>query len=200
MDSLSKEYLSNYYTKLLHLHGDRPEALHWTPKGQAARYEALCRLSSNINGSSVIDYGCGKGDLYEYMLGKGLSTLYTGVDITPELIELARKKHPENDFLLHDIEDGPLSGQYDFGFICGVFNNKIEGATKSLYNCIRLLFRHIKNGMAVNALSEHTLHKSFELNYIDPDDLLKYAKTEITSNAELRLDIIDGDIFLYLHK
>ena len=200
MDPLSREYLSDYYSKLLHLHGDRPEALRWSPKGQVARYDALCRLSPDINGSSVIDYGCGKGDLYDYMLNRGLSTMYTGIDITPELIELAGRKHPDCGFMVHDIEDGPLGGEYDFGFICGVFNNKIEGATESLYNCTGLLFEHIKVGMAVNALSAHTLNKSFELNYIDPDHLLRYAKAEITSNAELRLDLVDGDVFLYLYR
>lgn len=200
MEPGSKEVLIDFYTSQLMLHGDRPEALRWSPSGQVIRYAALCHLSGTIHQARVIDYGCGKGDLYGYWASKGIKPRYTGLDITPELIELARLKYPECTFNVHDIEDGPLDDEFELGFICGVFNNKVEGATKSLKNSMRLLFGHVTEGLAVNALSSNCLHKDFQINYVDPDELLDYTKRRITSNAELRLDMVEGDIFLFLYR
>lgn len=200
MDPLSKEYLADYYSKLLMLHGDRPEALHWSPEGQKARYDILLKLSDNINQSSIIDYGCGKADLYAHMLMKGIKPRYTGVDITECLINLAKKKYPKCAFMLHDIEEAPLDSDFDFGFVCGVFNNKVEGSRESLYNTTATLFRHIRQGMVVNALSTQTLRKSFELSYTDPKDFLKFARRNITYNTRMDTDTIPGDLFLYIYR
>ena len=200
MDQLSKEYLIDFYTSSLMLHGDRPEALRWTPSGQVARYEAISRLSDSIHGASVLDYGCGKGDLYAHWLSRGIKPCYTGLDITPELIELARLKYPECDFRVHDIEDGPLDREFDLGFICGVFNNRVEGSTESLKNSIGLLFGHVTEGLAINAISSHCRDRDIDINYVDPDELLACTRANITTNAELRLDLVEGDIFLFLYK
>ena len=200
MEPASKDFLIDFYTSQLMLHGDRPEALRWTPSGQRARYSALGHLSNPIDGKRVIDYGCGKGDLYGYWLSKGIRPEYTGLDITPELIELAKLKYPECTFEVHDIEDAPLMTSFDLGFICGVFNNKVEGATESLKNSMRLVFEHVTTGLAVNAMSIHCLHKDVQINYVDPEDLLGYAREHVTSNAQLRLDLVEGDIFLFLYR
>ncbi|MFC1549299.1 class I SAM-dependent methyltransferase [Nitrospirota bacterium] len=200
MDQLSKDYLIDFYTSRLMLHGDRPEALRWTPSGQVARYEAISQLSGSIQGKRVLDYGCGKGDLYAYWLTKDIRPMYTGLDITPELIELARLKYPECDFMVHDIEEEPLESKFALGFVCGVFNNRVEGTTESLKNSIRLLFDNVTEGLAINAISSLSRDRDIDINYVDPEDLLLYTRENITSNAQLRLDLVEGDIFLFLYK
>jgi len=200
MEPESRDFLIDFYTTQLMIHGDSPAALRWSVSGQLTRYEALGHLSDSINGAKVIDYGCGKGDLYGYWKSKGIRPDYTGLDITPELIELARLKYPECGFRVHDIEDGPLDASFDLGFICGVFNNRVEGATESLMNSMALLFDHVTEGLAINAISSLCVHKDYQINYIDPEELLNYASMHVTSNAEMRLDLVDGDIFLFLYK
>ena len=44
---------------------------------------------------SVLDYGCGVGRLSELFNPE----LYTGIDISPEMLKIARKTHPEYTFL-----------------------------------------------------------------------------------------------------
>jgi SAM-dependent methyltransferase len=200
LDQLSKQYLIDFYTSRLMLHGDRPEALRWTPSGQVARYEAISQISDSIHGSRVLDYGCGKGDLYAHWLSKGIRPIYTGVDITPELIELARLKYRECDFWVLDIEDGALESEFELGFVCGVFNNRVEGSTQSLKNSISLLFRHVTEGLAINAVSSLSRNKDIDINYVDPDELLAFTRENVTANAQMRLDLVEGDIFLFLYK
>lgn len=199
MDPLEREFLANFYTKQLRAHGDRPEALHWSLQGQMQRFSAIVDLIKPTKGSTLLDYGCGKADLYNYMLQKGIRTKYTGVDITPGFIEMAQEKYPECDFHVHDIEDGPVyGGTFDFTVVCGVFNNRVAGATASMLNSLRLLFRQTAKALVMNGLSALARQKDYELNYIDPDELLAYVSTNVTHNASVRLDIIEDDLFLIL--
>lgn len=47
----------------------------------------------------VLDVGCGEGRLLQ-----GIKTpYYTGIDFSPTLLEIARKRYPERKFLLRDI-------------------------------------------------------------------------------------------------
>lgn len=199
MDPLARQYLSDLYTNKLTYHGDHPEAVSWSRKGQTARFEAMYELASPLEGKNLLDYGCGKADFYGFIKSKGIKARYTGLDITPGLLELAAAKHPECSFYLHDIEETPLEERFDIAFVCGVFNTRIEGATLSMKNSMRLLFEQTDQALIVNALSSMTREKSFELNYVDPDELLSYTRKNITGNAELRQDLVDGDIFLRLN-
>lgn len=198
MDFLARQYLSELYTKKLMHHGDRPEAVSWSQDGQLTRFEAMFELAPPMEGKKLLDYGCGKADFYGFLKSKGLHTSYTGMDITPDLLKLAASKYPECSFYLHDIEEAPVDDYFDIAFICGVFNTNIQGTTSSLKNTMLLLYTQTTEGLIVNALSSRTKEKSFELNYVDPDELLHYTKQNITSKAELRLDLMEGDIFLYL--
>lgn len=199
MEQISKEYLIRYYSDLLMHHKDNPGAVQWSLQGQAIRHKALLDLSGKINETTVLDYGCGKGDLLSLIKTQGNRVRYTGVDITHAMLVVAREKHPEARFIVHDIEDGPLDDSFDFTFICGVFNFNISGVEEGMKNSTRLLFNHTSRRLILNALtSEHS--KSYDLHYVDPEDLLRFAKTHITADAHIRLDIIPGDIFLVLNK
>ncbi|WP_081853734.1 methyltransferase domain-containing protein [Candidatus Magnetobacterium casense] len=96
MDTLAKEYVVSFYDNTLRLHGDRPEALRWTSQGQMLHYEGLVATDDIIAGS-VLDYGCGKGDLYQFLRQKGYHIQYTGMDINPRLITKAKKITPKPD-------------------------------------------------------------------------------------------------------
>lgn len=200
MDSLGKEYLISFYDKNLMMHGDRPEALRWTPKGQIRRYAQLLEIADDLDGAKILDYGCGKGDLLDYIKSRGFSVEYTGTDINQSLINLARSKHPDGSFHVFDIEEGPLTIDFDYVFLCGVFNNRVEGATESMANVMKLLFDRTRIGMAVSSLSSKSPYKDFELNYIDPDWILDYAANNITPHLRLRDDCDGGDLTLYLYK
>lgn len=56
------------------------------------------------------EMGCGTGDLLASLEpAEGL-----GVDLSPQMVELARKKHPALRFEVHDLMSGPLDEQFDY--------------------------------------------------------------------------------------
>lgn len=71
-------------------------------------------------GVSVLDVACGTGVLIPYYLERNVKKI-TGVDLSPEMIRLAKQKfsEPQLEFYCADIEEIKLPDQYD---ICMVFN------------------------------------------------------------------------------
>lgn len=200
MDGLAKEYLVSFYSKNLALHGDRPEALRWSPEGQRIRYGVMLDALPDIRGKKVLDYGCGKGDLYGFIRGRGLEVSYTGIDINAELIDLAASKHPDARFMVSDVEESPLEEDFDVAFLCGVFNNKVESVEESMRNVLSALFEKTTEALALNALSSRAGDKAVELNYTSPEELSTFVRANLTPRLELIEGYLPGDFTMVLHK
>lgn len=69
-------------------------------------------IAANVTGRRVLDFGCGAGRSAAFLRGLGFEV--TGVDISPSMIELARKADPDGSYQL--IEDGNFSGLTPNGF------------------------------------------------------------------------------------
>jgi SAM-dependent methyltransferase len=201
MDPFSKEQLLSFYNFHLRKFGDRPEALRWTPQGQLRRYHMLADIAppSELNNSTVLDYGCGTGDFYRFLKRRGINVKYTGVDINENFIELAKKKYPECTFRVMCADDDALEGFYDYIFICGVFNLQVPGVEDDLRNGLVTLFKHCNKGLALNALSSHTPVKDPELHFTSPEEMVKFSLENLSPSVALRHDRIPNDFTLFVY-
>jgi len=199
MDELSKEYILSYYSRLLRMHGDSPQALRWTPGGQIIHYECLLDIG-DINGKSILDYGCGKGDFYRFLRDRGIEVTYTGFDINPDLIETANRKFPECCFRVFDIEEEELDEDFDYVFLCGVFNLRVVNIEDTIKNILKKLFAHCNIALAFNALSAHNPRKSFELNYLYPEDIFTFAIKNLSPFVSIRHDRMAYDFTMFVYK
>lgn len=199
MDSFAKNHLLSFYNFHLKQYGDRPEALRWTPQGQLRRYHCLMEIAPDLNGSTVLDYGCGTGDFYRFLKRRGIDVRYTGVDINENFINLAKSKYPECTFKVFDISEDRLEGYYDYIFICGVFNLLVPGVGDDLKNALVELFRCCNKGLVLNALSSHAPIKDPELNYTSPEDMVKFSIENLSPYIALRHDRIQNDFTLYVY-
>lgn len=65
-------------------------------------------------GSLILDAGCGYGALRE-ALPEGMKLGYVGVDSSTHLLQVARQKYPDSEFVLADLRDLPFySQQFDW--------------------------------------------------------------------------------------
>lgn len=203
MDPYSKDRLLSFYNFHLKQFGDRPEALRWTPQGQLRRYATLAEIASpaQLQNATLLDYGCGTGDFYRYLKRRGINVQYTGVDMNPNFIDLARRKYPECGFQAAAIgEDGPaVEGFYDYIIICGVFNFLVPGVQEDLREAMTTLFKHCSKGLALNALSTHTPIKDPELNYTSPEEMVKFTLEHLSPYFALRHDRVQNDFTLYVY-
>lgn len=67
-------------------------------------------------GTSVGDIGCGTGRLAPYLAAKGLSP--RGIDLSPEMIRVARRDHPGFGFDVADVRDLPFEDASLAGAVC----------------------------------------------------------------------------------
>ncbi|MDO9287479.1 MAG: class I SAM-dependent methyltransferase [Thermodesulfovibrionales bacterium] len=198
MDNLSKEYIVDFFSKKLMLFGNTPAAVGWSAAGQRLRYECILNLLP-LEGQSVLDFGCGKGDFYSFLKEKGIKVKYRGIDINLKLIETASHNHPEAEFMTSDIDSEELPEDYDYIISCGVFNLNVEGVKESIERYLRKLFEHTNKTLLFNCLGSHSKIKDINLIYLNPKDLVAAAK-KITDSTAIHHDLIEGDIFLLLNK
>ena len=199
MDDLSKEYVISFFDKNLMLHGDRPEAVRWTSKGQREHYQALLDIG-DISGSKILDFGCGKGDLYAFLGERDISVDYTGYDINEKLINLAKSKFPGVDFRVFDIDRDDLTEDFDYILLCGVFNLKVEGVDDLIRRALVQLFRRCRIGLAFNALSALNPKKDFELNYTSPEELFTFTVKNLSPFVSLRHDRMAYDFTMFVYR
>jgi len=52
----------------------------------------------NFEGKTILDVSCGFGDIIPLIAKKAKKINYTGVDIVPEFIQVAKEKYPRHRF------------------------------------------------------------------------------------------------------
>ncbi len=199
MDELAKEYVISFYDKSLRMFGDRPEAVRWTPGGQLSHYLSLLDIAGSIDGKKILDFGCGKGDFLTFLKERNIKVRYTGFDINEKLIAAAKEKDPDA-FRVFDLEKDTLDEDFDYIFLCGVFNLKVHGIDETIRNTLKRLFGHCRLGMAFNALSSHNPKKDFELHYVSPEGIFTFAVENLSPYVSLRHDRLSFDFTLFVYR
>lgn len=201
MDPYAKQELLAFFARHLRQHGDTPQAVRWTPQGQLRRYEAFRELVGDLGGRSLLDFGCGKGDLYGHLRGQGVPTAgYCGVDVSGELVALARRKFPGAEFLVLDIDEAAWERRFDVVVACGVFNLRVADIAASMPATLRTLFGLCRHSLHVNFLTARTPLHDVELFHVDPVELLRFALDELSPKVVLRHGVVADDVFLSVYR
>ena len=130
-----KKYTSivKYYQDCLTKHGDSFKGVDWPNLEDALkRYSVMLDLIRMKNDLSqpvtLLDFGCGTAMLNEYITRQQIGNIiYSGLDISPEPVNISKKKFPDNDFYCVDILDEPDAlPDFDYVIMNGVFTEKIN--------------------------------------------------------------------------
>lgn len=121
--------IADYYENKFNLHrGDINAEVNWGKDLNAnnLRWEAFAEFAKRNNqycDKSVLDMACGTGSLL-YFLGPAEEEMYTGIDINPDMIKEARRRHPDQVFIQQDILAQPLVDRFDIVLANGLFTVK----------------------------------------------------------------------------
>ena len=113
------------------LWGARPEDWATSEDQQAPTYEEALRRVGLEPGQRVLDLGCGAGSFLRLVAERGAEPF--GLDASPALIQLARKRLPEADLRVGDMEDLPYDDDtFDLvtGFNSFFFANDMPAALR----------------------------------------------------------------------
>lgn len=179
------EKMKAHYRELLRKFGDGAESAQYSSRvSQERRFEILVQIA-DLNGASILDFGCGSGHLATYLNSRNMEFSYTGVDIVEEFFDVARAKNPGARFgLLEEF----AQEKFDFVFVSGVFNNKRKGNRKFYQDSLRTLFGMCTKGIAFNMMSTYVDYKDAGLFYESPERAFGFVKQELTPFVCLRHD------------
>lgn len=215
MSDLQKQ--AAYYEDLLAKHGENYKALDWnSTESQKLRYKILKEIflySKKASNLSMLDVGCGFGDLYGYFKAEGLLNRhrisYTGYDISSRLIEVAKKRYPGAKFEVKDILKDRYVPKFDYVFCSGIFNIRTTEKAEHLDFVKEMIFRFFDLaacGVGINFLSEGALPKSEveDINegryyYFKPEEIVNFCRF-VCGRFIVRHDYHPGDFSLFLYK
>jgi len=194
LSEIAKSTVTRYSDRFKKL-GRNVRALGWgSDEQQHFRFEQV-RRGIPLEGKSVLDIGCGFGDLLSYCLDAGCKPEnYTGWDINSELISEAKQQHPESTFtVLNLAERDGINAVAQVGVMLGVlnFNFKDTYDNKSFSKMmIEKAFSAVSESLIVDFLSMYRTPDYPEEDFVfyhNPAEMLAFA-LELTPNVRLLHD------------
>jgi SAM-dependent methyltransferase len=200
MKEIDKRTIIERYNKRLEKFGASIDALaSGTEERRRVRFTVLSQIGVSP-GDSILDLGCGLGDLWLFFNEKGTDVNYSGIDINPQLIMEARKRYPGVSFDVKDIQTDKLS-KVDYVLSTSCFNltlsrqNNYEFASDILQKSFSLA----QKGVAIDFLSDYVDFRGVkEAFYYSPEKMFNIAK-KITKRVCIRHDYPLFEFCLYLY-
>ena len=179
-------------------YGDRDvRSVHWNNlHDQITRFRALLQVE-DISGGSVLDVGCGLGDLYKYLLQSEIAVEYTGIDIVPGFIFSARQRYPQGNFEIADIND--IKQSYDYILASGALSFKVEDNQQYYQNIIKKMYQLADKAVSFNMLDNriHTDNETYAA--YSPIEVADFCST-FANRVEVAVDYLPQDFTIYLYK
>ena len=204
MNDVLKEYYQNRFKK----YGASPTTIqHISKESQFKRFKILLAIAEEIG--SIIDVGCGLGDLLEFLLDKEYTGKYLGLDFVDEFIEFSNEKYKDitnAKFMKFDFTKDQLPEDYNYLFLSTVFNNKMDNNEEFMLQTIHKMFTACQKGVTFNAMSTYVDYRDEKLYYSDPLKIFDYCKRNLSRQIVLRHDYlvkedsIPFEYTMYLYK
>jgi SAM-dependent methyltransferase len=185
--------VAELYTSGLTAHGPTARAIGWRDEEtRILRYQVLANVMGADRGPlSVIDWGCGYGGLFTYLVGElGADvTRYDGYDLSAEMIAAAAKALPADRTRLVQSDAIAPGADADYSFVSGTFNVRYEATDEQwlayIHATLADLWTHSNKGLAFNLLSTYVDWRDPHLYYGDPASFFDFCKRTMSRKVSL---------------
>lgn len=193
--------LEKYYHVQLHQHQDSEKRVGWkTAESQRVRFEALTWIAP-LKKSKILDIGCGLGAFWSYLQEQEVPVQYTGVDLFPNVIQEAKKIHPEVRFSARQILRHPYPARsFDYSFLSGVFNVKVQDSWAYMKAMLQQALRQSKKGVAFNALNAESGLKESNRFMVTPREITAFGRSLGVKRTHLLDHYHPLDLTLFLYR
>lgn len=156
------------------------DVLDWASvASQKARFAVLAG-SVELDGKSLLDVGCGLGDMLAFLQSQGIEIDYTGIDLSWKMVQEARRLHKDAKFFCGDLFTGerqpcenPVArATFDIVYCSGVFNLNLGNNRQFLPGAVGRLMLLADQYVVFNLLHRGTPHQDDDYAYYDPDEVL----------------------------
>lgn len=191
--------ITGHYERRLAEAGATPQGVDW-PNGQdlEARFAVQLSLLDGVPAGhrpALLDLGCGPGLLLDYLAATGRAGAvdYAGIDLSPAMVEAARRRWPEARFAARDIVAEPLAPlSVDVVLMNGVLTERLglpqETMEAMAQGLIRAAFDAARVGIAFNVMSDHVDWHRDDLFHWPFDDVARFLTRAVSRHYTLRAD------------
>jgi len=197
MDPADRAAYVERYERRLREHGRSPEALGWGKPGREhVRFEVMAEVIEEVGAESVLDVGCGFGDLHDFLRARGWAGRYRGIDIVPGLLKEARGLDVE----LADVSS--YRGEpVDVAVASGVFNARLDGEDnrEHITRSVTRMFELSRRAVCVDFMSTHVDFEHPDAWHTDPAWALALARS-LSKRFRLRHDYMPFEFALAVYR
>jgi SAM-dependent methyltransferase len=196
------------YQSLFAQHGAAPVSLGLRPSSQAVRFGVVLAGFRDRPPESLIDLGCGFGDLLPVLRQAGWTGRYFGLDLMPEFIEVARDRHkldPNAAFMAGHVltQELPTKG-FDWCVSLGLCNHQREaGALDFIAGLIDRCVSLARRTVLIDFLSTTCDLRRDDLFFTAPGDAvplaLRHSRRIVLDHSYMPFEFmlricLDGDV------
>jgi len=176
---LIRTAVCDYYTTAIERHGPTAKGVDWKDDAShRLRHEQFLRLLAGDPAASVLDLGCGYGDFLSVLRAVGHTGHYVGCDLSPAMIDAARRTFGEGpDRCWHVGDDPPACS--DFAIASGIFNVRRGADAASWASHVDATIDKLAHlgrcgfGFNMLSMSSDPERRREDLHYVDPVTMLR---------------------------
>ncbi len=185
------ETIGRIYSASVRRHGASHHGVGWSSlEGQMRRLAALMALfhGEKRPSVSVADLGCGYGVLWPLLAARKnpYITRYIGLDIAPDMIDLARRQHGHDERVSFQAGSLP-SAAVDYGLVSGTFNYRRDCPEETwqryVADSLATFAATCQSGMAFNLLRRSSSPTYGSMYYGDPTRWLAFANALVAARG-----------------
>jgi SAM-dependent methyltransferase len=201
MSSWPPEETTRWYEDKVRRYGFDHRGLGFRNKSsQYKRFEALLELG-DFDGATLLDVGCGFGDLLAFLKERGIRAEYTGIDVCKPMVERCRERFEDDGaiFRVADVLEFDTVKRFDYVVASGLFGLDAEGSRDRIRPTLERMFAWADSGMAANFLSTRSPAPVEGRIYVDPAKALEVA-LQLTPAARVNHTYLPNDFTVYLYR
>lgn len=191
------------YRERYQIYGYSPKTLGWNKGKQSVRFQVLTS-SFDLHGKTILDIGCGFGDLNLYLQQNDIACHYIGIDLVPDLIEQALLLDQGNHATFIQGDFLAIANQLesvDITIGSGIFNHRFESTDnyQFIQSTLHKAFEISNEGVAFDFLSSKVDYPLPHTFHSEPEFILG-SSYELTRRVILRNDYMPFEFAIILFK
>lgn len=180
--------------------GYSPKTLGWLKGKQDIRFNILTS-EYDFNNKTVLDIGCGFGDLNKTLSEKFSNYQYIGCDLCPDLLNEGKKHFPNAVFYEGDFLSLTIPHSIDWAVASGPFNHFFEKNNnyEFIKSCMQKAFHIAADGFSFDFIGDRVDYKENHIFYSNPETILSFAY-ELSQNVILKSNYMPFEFSIFVFK
>lgn len=197
-----------YFTDKIETYGAVPEGVDYNGcEAQEIRFEQLTKVIDPSTAFSIIDYGCGYGAMFNFLLKKNWQFTYYGFDMIEKMAAAGKEAHQgfANAHFYHSENDLAVADYLTAG---SIFNNKFEANHDEWQDMVLATLQRMNrlchNGFSFNMLTKYSdeerMSQRPDLFFGDPLYFFDHCKRNFSRDVALLHDYVLYDFTILVRK